>query len=155
ITYIIFITAPVAQREGASKKTAMLVDVVKLSRGDYLPTIVATGTIHAARDISLSTQVGGEVIGISENFVPGSFVEKGTVLLQINPADYRNILQLRKSDLQTARADLSMEMGRQDVAQKDFELIGDELSPENKKLVLRGPQLESAKADIAAAEAAV
>src|SRR5690606_30117842 len=61
----------------------------------------------------------------------------------------------RKSDLQTARADLSMEMGRQDVAQKDFELIGDELSPENKELVLRGPQLESAKADIAAAEAAV
>src|SRR5690606_27585781 len=101
ITYIIFITAPVAQREGASIKTAMLVDVDKLSRGDYLPTIVATGTIQAARDISLSTQVGGEVIGISENFVPGSFVEKGTVLLQINPADYRNILQLRKSDLQT------------------------------------------------------
>jgi RND family efflux transporter MFP subunit len=155
ITSIIFITAPEAQREGASKKTAMLVEVVEVTRDNYTPTVVATGTVQPAKDITLSTQVGGEVIKISENFIPGSFVKKGEVLLQINPADYRNTLQLRKSDLQLAKADLSIEMGRQDVARKDYELIGDELADENQELVLRKPQLESAKATIAAAEAAV
>lgn len=155
ITFIIFITAPEAQHEGASIKTAMLVDVVQVSRGNYKPTVVATGIVQAAKDITLSTQVGGEVINISDNFIPGSFVKKGDILLQINPADYRNTLQLRKSDLQLAKAELSIEMGRQDVAQKDYELIGDELSVGNQDLVLRKPQLESAQANVAAAEAAV
>ncbi|RDV12945.1 efflux RND transporter periplasmic adaptor subunit [Pontibacter diazotrophicus] len=155
ITLLVFMTAPEAQREGAAKRTAMLVDVVQVNRGNYTPTVVATGTVQAAKDITLSTQVGGEVVSISENFIPGSFVKKGEVLLQINPADYRNTLQLRMSDLQLAKADLSVEMGRQDVARKDYELIGEELSGENQDLVLRRPQLESARATVAAAEAAV
>lgn len=155
ITLIVFITAPEAQREGTSKQTAMLVDVVKVDRDNYIPTVIATGTVQAAKDIILSTQVGGEVVSISENFIPGSFVKKGDILLQINPADYRNIVQLRKSDLQLAKADLSVEMGRQDVARKDYELIGEEFTAENQDLVLRKPQLESARANVAAAEASV
>ena len=65
ITFVVFITEPEAQREGASKKTAMLVDVVQVNRGDYTPTVDATGTVQAAKDITLSTQVGGEVVSIS------------------------------------------------------------------------------------------
>ena len=155
VTSAVFLTEPEAQRETATKKTAMLVDVVGVNRGNFIPTVVATGTVQAAKDIILTPQVAGEVIRISENFTPGSFVKKGEVLLQINPADYRNTLQLRKSDLELAEANLAIEMGRQDVARKDFELIGQEMSEENKALVLREPQLESAKASVAAAEAAV
>lgn len=155
ITYLIFSTEPKAEREGATIKTAMLVNVVQVSRGNYTPTVVATGVVEASKDIILSPQVGGEVVRVSDNFIPGSFVKKGEVILQINPADYRNTLQLRKSDLQLAKADLNIEMGRQDVARKDYELIGEELSPENHDLVLRKPQLEAAKATVAAAEAAV
>jgi RND family efflux transporter MFP subunit len=99
--------------------------------------------------------VNGQVVRISDKFEPGSIVEKGEVLLQIDPSDYRNTLQLRRSDLELARSNLSIEMGRQSVAQKDFELVGQEMTDENKALVLREPQLESAKASVAAAEAAV
>lgn len=148
-------TEPEAQREGATKKTAMLVDVVQVKRGNFTPSVEATGTVQAAKDIILSPQVGGEVISISENFIPGSFVKKGEVLLQINPADYRNVLMLRKSDLELAKSNLSIEMGRQDVARKDFELIGQEMTADNQALVLREPQLEAEKANVAAAEAAV
>lgn len=155
ITFIVFITEPTAQREGASIKTAMLVEVVEVNRGNFIPTVIATGVVQAAKDITLSSQIGGEVIRISENFIPGSFVKEGELLLQINPADYRNTLQLRRSDLQLAKANLRIEMGRQDVAKKDFELIGQEMSEDNQALVLREPQLESAKANVAAAEAAV
>ncbi|AKD04958.1 efflux RND transporter periplasmic adaptor subunit [Pontibacter korlensis] len=155
ITFVVFMTAPEAEREGASITTAMLVDVVEVNRGNYTPTVVATGTVQAAKDIILSTQVGGEVVSISESFTPGSFVKKGEVLLQINPADYRNTLQLRKSDLQLAKTDLSVEMGRQEVARNDYELIGEELPADNQELVLRKPQLDAAKARVAAAEAAV
>lgn len=155
ITAVVFMTEPSAQRETATKKTAMLVDVVQVERGNYTPIIVATGTVQAAKDITLSPQVGGEVVSISRNFIPGSFVKKGEVLLQINPADYRNTLQLRRSDLELAKSNMRIEMGRQAVAQKDFELVGQEMTEANRALVLREPQLESAKASVAAAEAAV
>ena len=155
ITSVIFITEPEAQRETATKTTAMLVETVEVRRGDYKPTVAVTGTVQAAKDIVLSPQVSGEVVSIARNFTPGSFVKKGDVLLQVNPADYRNTLQLRKSDLALAKSNLRIEMGRQDVARKDFELIGQEMSEDNKALVLREPQLESAKASVAAAEAAV
>lgn len=155
ITAVVFMTEPGAQRETATKKTAMLVDVVKVERGSYTPIVMATGTVQAAKDIILSPQVGGEVISISKNFIPGSFVKKGEVILQINPADYRNTLQLRRSDLALAKSNMSIEMGRQAVAQKDFELVGQEMTEANRALVLREPQLESARASVAAAEAAV
>jgi RND family efflux transporter MFP subunit len=155
ITFILFLTEPEAEREGATKKTAMLVDVAKVSSGDFTPTVVATGSVQAAKDIILSPQVGGQVVKISENFIPGSFVKKGEILIQINPADYRNTLELRKRDLELAKSNLSIELGRQDVARKDFELIGQEMSPENRALVLREPQLEAEKANVKAAEAAV
>lgn len=155
ITAVVFMTEPKAQRETATKKTAMLVDVVEVKREKSAPTVVATGIVQATKDVTLSPQVAGQVVRISDNFVPGSFVKKGEVLLQIDPSDYRNTLQLRRSDLELAKANLSIEMGRQSVAQKDFELVGQEMSDENKALVLREPQLESAKASVAAAKAAV
>lgn len=155
VTFLLFLTEPEAEMEGTSKKTAMLVDVIRAERGDYYPKVVATGTVQPSIDISLSTQVGGEVISVSDKFIPGSFVEKGEILLQINPADYENTLMLRKSDLALSESDLEVELGRQDVAQKDFELIGGDFSSENQNLVLRKPQLDAAKANKAAAEAAV
>ncbi|MBI0397680.1 efflux RND transporter periplasmic adaptor subunit [Cyclobacterium marinum] len=155
IALIFFWTAPEAEMEGASKTTAMLVDVVQAEQGDFNPSIIATGLVQPATDISLSNQVGGEVTHIASQFLPGAYVKKGEMLLQINPADYENTLMLRKSDLALAQSDYEVELGRQDVAVKDYELIGDELSSKNQNLVLRKPQLEAAKANVKAAEAAV
>ncbi|MEX2568386.1 MAG: efflux RND transporter periplasmic adaptor subunit [Cyclobacteriaceae bacterium] len=155
VALIFFWTAPEAEMEGASRTTAMLVDVVQAEHGDFSPTVVATGIVQPATDISLSNQVGGEVTRIASQFLPGAYVKKGDLLLQINPADFENTLMLRKSDLALSQSDYEVELGRQDVAKKDYELIGDELSPENKNLVLRKPQMEAAKANVAAAEAAV
>jgi RND family efflux transporter MFP subunit len=155
ITLLVFSTQPEAEMETATKKTAMLVDVTTVKKGSYRPSVKATGNVQPAKDVNLSPRVGGEVVDISEKFVPGSYVKKGEILLRIDPADYRNALQLRQSDLQLAQADLKVEMGRQDVAKKDYELIGAELSDQNKDLVLRKPQLEQAKANVRAAEAAV
>jgi multidrug efflux pump subunit AcrA (membrane-fusion protein) len=52
-------------------------------------------------------------------------------------------------------ADLNVEMGRQEVAEQDLQLIGDSLPPANRSLVLREPQLDAVKATVSAARAAV
>lgn len=155
-TTLIFFTEPTAMRAGATKETAMLVEVTEVRQGTFQPTIVATGTVQPAQDIILSPRVSGEIIQRSPAFVPGGFVKKGEVLLQIDPADYKNTLELRKSELHQVLADLAIEKGRQDVALKDYELIGgDTLSEENEALVLREPQLNAVRASVEAARASV
>ncbi len=156
VTYFIFSTEPTASSEGATKETAMLIDVVKAEQGDFRPVIEATGTVQPVEDVMLSPQVSGQVIRRSPEFIPGGFVKKGAVLLQIDPSDFRNTLELRKSDLLQTKTDLNMEMGRQEVAEQDLELAGvDSLSANQRSLVLRQPQLDAIRAQVKAAEAAV
>lgn len=154
-TVLIFLTEPTAKREGATRETAMLVEVIKAERGDFRPTIVTTGTVQPSEDITLSPLVNGQIIQRSPAFTPGGFVTRNQMLLQIDPADYRNTLELRRSELLQTEADLNVEMGRQELAEQDYQLIGDSLPPANKSLVLREPQLDAVKATINAARAAV
>lgn len=155
ITFVIFLTEPTAKRAGATKETAMLVEVVEAQRGNFQPVIIATGTVIPSQDIFLRPRVSGEIIRISSSFVPGGFVKKGQILMQLDPSDYKNNLQLRESELQQAMADLNIEMGRQDVAKRDYQLVGEVLSDENRSLVLREPQLNSVKSRVEAARASV
>jgi RND family efflux transporter MFP subunit len=155
ITALIFSTEPKATRITATRKTAMLVDVIRVQQNDYKPTIMAMGTVEPAQDITLSPRVGGEIITLSSAFTPGGFVNKGDVLLQIDPADYQNSLQQRKSELRQAVSDLNVEMGRQNVALKDYQLLDEALATEYKSLVLREPQLNAARAKVESAQAAV
>ncbi|MCK0189430.1 efflux RND transporter periplasmic adaptor subunit [Arenibacter sp. F20364] len=162
ITTLIFSTEPEAKTEGASIETAMLVDVTTVKGGTFEPIIVATGNVQPVEDIVLSPLVSGQIIRRDPAFTPGGFVKKNQVLLQIDPSDYRNTLELRKSELQQSQTTLDTEMGRQQIAEQDLELItndalfGDNpLSEEERQLVLRKPQLNAVKASIGGAKAAV
>ena len=151
----IFSTEPAAVRSGAVKKTAMLVEVSKVQSGTFTPTIVTMGTVIPSRDIILSPRVSGQIIEISKAFTPGGFVQKGQTLLRIDPADFRNALKQRKSELRQALADLKMEMGRQEVAQKEYQALRQSFKVEEDELVLRKPQLDSVQARVEAARAAL
>lgn len=155
LTALIFLTEPTAQRSGATKETAMLVEVAEAERGNYQPIIVATGTVQPSKSIVLSSRVSGQIVRQYPDFAPGGFVEEGDLLVQIDPADFRNTLELRESDLQQAEAQLEIEQGRQDAARKGYELVDEDLGEMNTELVLRQPQLNSVKAQVEAAQAAV
>ncbi|UBZ13452.1 efflux RND transporter periplasmic adaptor subunit [Flagellimonas marinaquae] len=162
VTTLIFFTEPEAQSEGATIETAILVDVVTTEKGTYAPTIVATGTVQPVEDVILSPLVPGQIVRRDPAFIPGGFVQKGEVLLQIDPSDYRNTLELRKSELLQSETALATEMGRQQIAEKDLELINNDslfgdnpLSDNETQLVLRQPQLNAVKANIEAARASM
>jgi RND family efflux transporter MFP subunit len=149
------LTEPKAQRTSASKRTAMLVEVTHGERGTFQPEILAMGTVRPENEIVLSPRVGGEIISVSPSFTPGGFVDEGEVLLQIDPSDYEVVLLQRKSELLQATAELDLELGRQDLAQKDYKKLEGTISSEYKSLVLRAPQLDTARSRVEAAEAAV
>lgn len=155
ILVLIFISEPTAQRESAARETAMLVNVTPVSRGDYRPVFVTTGTVRPESEIVLSSRVSGEIIQRFQSFNPGEIVTKGTELVKIDPADFNNTLQLRMSELHRAEANLSIEKGQQEVARQDYQLSDENLSEANEALVLRIPQLKTAQAEVTAARAAV
>ena len=155
VTLLIFMTEPQAKRGGAVKETAMLVEVIDTEYGDFSPNITAIGVVRASKDIMLKPQVGGKVIALSENFTPGGFVKREEILFRIDPSDYKNTLKQKKSELLQATADFKIELGRQNVAKKDYQLLDEELSKESEALILRKPQLDTAKSKVEAAQAAV
>lgn len=162
ITALIFLTEPEAKSEGATVETAMLVDVVPVKQGSFEPVIVATGTVRPVEDVNLSPFVSGQIIRRDPSFTPGGFVKKNQVLLQIDPADYRNTLEMRKSEFMQSQTTLDTEMGRQQIAEQDLQLItedslfgGNPLTEEERQLVLRKPQLSAVKASIGGAKASM
>ncbi len=148
-------TEPTAERGGATRKTAALVETTTVRRGSYRPQIQVLGLVEPARDIVLSPRVSGQIIGVDAAFMPGGIVEAGQPLLEIDPADFENALAMRRSDLEQAKAELAIEQGRQSVAQQEFELLDESISAANQALVLRQPQIDAIRARVHAAQAAV
>jgi RND family efflux transporter MFP subunit len=148
-------TEPKAQRTGATRKSAALVETAQVTNGVFSPLLEALGTVEAEREVYIRPQVSGSIVEVSPSFVPGGFVRKGEVLVKIDSADFENTLAMRKSELEEAEAALAIEEGRRAVAEKEFALLDEDVSEENRPLVLREPQIASAQARVASARAAV
>lgn len=152
-SWVIFSTEPEAQREGATRQTAMLVQTSPVKVGDHTPVIEAMGTVLPSRSIALRARVSGQVISRSEQLIPGRIVRQGELLLQLDPADYQIELTQRQSALSQAQADLQIEMGEQMAAEQDLARLGREVTATQKSLILRQPQLTRVRAELASAEA--
>lgn len=154
-SYWIKQSEPTAEREAATRRSAALVETLSVEPGTYRPTLSVLGTVQPARDVVLSPQVGGRIVAVEPSFVPGGRVAAGEPLLRIDPADYQYTLVARESDAQQVQAELAIEEGRQQSARREFALLGEEIAAANRSLVLREPQIESLRARLRAAEAAV
>lgn len=147
-------TAPRASRKPAAEQ-ARLVRVQPVSTGDAVAEVEAMGVVVAAREVVLQPQVSGEVLWISDELVPGGRLRKGEELLRIDPADYRLAVRQRESELAQAQSELKIEQGQQIIARREFELLGEPEAGEDTALMLRKPQLQSVRASLAMAEAAL
>lgn len=152
---LIFSTEPTAESEAATRRTAALVEVTVAQRGAYPPQLEVLGSVEPAREVVLSPRVSGQVIAMEPGLVPGGVVSAGQELLRIDPADFERALTARQSEQRQVEAQLAIEQGRQQVARQEFELLGEEIDPANRSLVLREPQIASIRAELQAAEAAV
>ncbi|MEQ8628653.1 efflux RND transporter periplasmic adaptor subunit [Ekhidna sp.] len=154
LIYWTFSTEPEAERESATKKTAMLVEVTSVQKGNFRPMIRATGTVQPSKDIMLGPRITGEVIIIHPNFVPGATVAKGQILVKIDPSDYTNNVSLAESNLQIAQSNYDLELGQQEAAENDYRMAQMDIDNNvNKDLLLRKPQLNIAKANLQRARA--
>ncbi len=75
-------------------------------------------------------------------------------LADIRVTASRHQVELRAAAVVRAENLLKIEMGRQLVAKREFRLLGETVAEEDRELVLRQPQLSSARAEIESARAA-
>ena len=144
---------PVAEKKAKIVKTVPIVETITLKPIDHQINIIAMGNVVAARKINVVSQVKGEVISTHHNFLPGGIIHKGETLLKINPIDYELVKLQKVSDVEKAKNDLTIEMGKQSVAKKEYSLLGADLAIKDQALILRKPQLSLKQANLTSAQA--
>lgn len=134
--------------------SAMVVNAVPARVADGSFEISAQGTVRPVTQTSVSAEVSGVLVDISEKFVAGGFFQANEILAQIDPSDYEAALLQAEAELASAQARLSDETARSEQAARDWErLNGSDRTPSD--LVLRRPQVAEARASVQAAEAGV
>ncbi len=149
-------TAPKARRSPPLRE-APLVEVPTVPHSSEGLGIPAMGGVMPAREITLKSQVSGRIVKINPRFTEGEHLKAGEETLKIEDQDYRLAVAERRSAVVEAEYALKLELGRQDVAQREWELLGKEAlqGPLDSELALRKPHLEKAQADLEAARAAL
>ncbi len=133
------------------------VEVIEIAHTSEEVTVRAQGTVTAARQVQLRPEVAGKIVELSPSLVPGGRFAAGETVATIDRRDYRVRLVAQQEAVARARLALRQEQARQAVAEQEWKLLEASI-PEveaNRDLALRIPQIEQAKAAVAAAEGAL
>jgi len=134
----------------------MLVETQALKLTNETVVLELTGTVVPSEAITLNARVSGEIVAMAPGFIDGGLLKKDEGILKIDPVDYQLALASAESQLETARFNHKLELGRQDVAAREWELLKtDNATEQEKELALRIPHLASSKAALKAAEASL
>jgi len=145
-------SGPTADRK-PRPRVAKLVETIQVNPSSTPVMIQAMGLVVPAREVRLTPQVSGHITWLSPKLVPGGSFKAGETLIKLDDADYRIVMQQREAEIAQIQADISIEQGRQLVAKREYELLGEEIDASQQALVLRKPQLAALEARLAQAKA--
>ncbi len=147
-------TSPRAGRKKPPPQ-ARLVQVIPVRKADCTTAVTGDGIVMPAQQVTLRPQVTGRLVDVSDDVVPGGMVKAGQKLMAVDHRDYEILVRQRHYDVANAVKNLKVEQGNQAIARQEYELLGEEISEEDRELVLREPQLVSAQAAEESAQAAL
>lgn len=153
--YMMMVKSKPKARKRPPVKIVPLVTVQKIYPETQRVAIRAMGTVVPAKELTLKSRVSGEIVHTHPEFTEGGILRKGERILQIDDLDYKLIVAQKQSAVADADYALKLELGRQDVARREWELLnGNNPEPEaDAELALRKPHLEKAQSDLTAAKA--
>ena len=135
-------------------KAGLLVEVQKVKAAARRVAVLGHGQVQPRREVAVTPQVSGKLIGVHPNLVVGGMIQKGQVLLSIDAADYRLGVERAQAVVAKAEQALAMEESNARVARREWKLVdnaGGARKPS--PLALREPQLRTARANLASAKA--
>jgi RND family efflux transporter MFP subunit len=145
---------PQAERRKPERQ-ARLVTTLTVQKESSTAIVPGMGTVAASREIILTPEITGVITSIDPSVIPGGLVRAGQLLYQVDSRDYQAIVKQRQSELAKAQLEFKLETGNQTVARQEFDLLEDIVLEDDTELVLRKPQLVSARQALQAAQAAL
>ena len=134
-----------------SDNLAVYVSVAKLKPQDHFVEVRGTGSVVLRNSIDLVLQLSGRVVWVSETFRKGGSFEAGQNLLRIDPKDFELAVAQAEADLLAAESNYLLVKAESEAAIANYAILhGEKDVP---PLVAKTPQVEQAKAQIAAASA--
>jgi len=134
-----------------SDNEAVYVSVAKLKPQDHFVEVRGTGSVVLRNSIDLVLQLSGRVVWVSETFRKGGSIEAGQSLLRIDPKDFELAVAQAEADRFAAESNHQLVKAESEAAIANYAILhpGKDVPP----LVAKTPQVDQAKAQIAAASA--
>ncbi len=149
---LIIIRAKPEPKQRPPEISLPLVHVMKVKSESRRLKVHAEGTVAPKTDSQLTSEVSGRVVWVSPALVAGGFFNVGEVLLRVDSRVYQLAVVRARSAVAQAKLKLATEEQEAALAKQEWESLG---SGPPTSLVLREPQINEAKASLAAAEAAL
>lgn len=153
IIYALYANKPTIKK-GKPRALVPIVEAIEIRPGSEEIHIEASGTVIAARELIISTEVEGKIIRQHRDLVPGGLLKRGDELVKIDPDDYKLLVEEKKATLDEELSRMDIEKGQQLIAQEEWQLfeLDNAASETDKSLALRVPQLKIAQAQVEAAK---
>ncbi len=126
--------------------------VVKLKRKDLAIEVIDTGKVMAKERVSIKSKVSGQVTEVLVQ--EGALVEKGALLLKLDPIDYQR--EVARADAEAAQAQSALELAqlalaRKTAGEKEHVVSTAEVEVAQSDVKMRDSQVKSAQTMLAAA----
>ncbi len=120
--------------ERPARERVFAVNVIPFEPGEVTPVMTSFGEVLSRRVLELRATSSGTVVELAENFEDGGRIESGDLLLKVDPQDAQSTLDVAKTDLQEAVAELRE-------AQRALELAEDDVTSAREQAALRSQAL--------------
>ncbi len=111
----------------AARERVYTITAMPVKKADHQPKFLVYGTTIASRTIELRTLVAGEIVAVHPGLQAGRIVEKGAVLLRIDPFAYEGAVSEARANLREAEARLLENEARIAVEQSALGRTGEQL----------------------------
>lgn len=159
ILTFVFTRAPTAEQvnnrptlaSGSERPEEQLVTVIRPIPMRTAPHIKSTGSLNVRAYVTLSSQVGGRVVSVSDALRTGGTFAANEVLLVIDPSNFDLNVEQAQADIDAAEATLKLRNAESAVAIDNYALL--HRTNPVPSLVAKKPQIDQAKAQLSAARA--
>lgn len=129
------------------------VEVYTIRLEDYKIAIATQGKVEPVTQTRIVSEVSGSLVEVSDKLKTGGHFRSGEVMLKLSKVNYQARLAQVHAEVADARLRIVQEEARAEQSMRDWKKLG--RGGEPGILITREPQLVSARAALAAAEAAV
>lgn len=156
VALVLVITRPNARRQEITVAPT-LVEVRQVERSKEQIRIYQHGVLGAAKEVSVRPEISGKIVAQHDSLVPGGVVTADSELLRIDARDYTYRVEQQRSLLEEAILNLKQEQGRQQVATREWDLLGKQVPTTElgKELALRQAHVRKAEATVSGAQSSL